>query len=103
MQYQVVIKLWRGSLSEEGFLTSIQEQLKQALGDLVELEGHDVSPREVNLFMLTDDPRTSFRKARDVLEKLGVENGVSAAFRLNGGAQFTSLWPLRATRKFKLP
>jgi hypothetical protein len=32
-----------------------------------------------------------------------IVNGVSATSRLNGGAQFTSLWPLRATRKFKLP
>ena len=103
MEYQLVIKLWRGSLSEEGFLTSIQDQMNQALGDLVELEGHDVSPKDVNLFMLTDDPRRSFRKAKDVLGKLGVENGVSAAYRLNGGAQFTSLWPLRSTRKFRLP
>jgi hypothetical protein len=38
-----------------------------------------------------------------VLARHGVENGVSAAFRLNGGAQFTSIWPLRPMRKFTLP
>ena len=103
MEYQVVIKLWRPSLTAEDFLATIQDRLKQALGDSVELEGHDVSAKEINLFMLTDDPRLSFRKAKDVLASLGVENGVSAAFRLNGGAQFTSLWPVRSTRKFKLP
>ena len=53
--------------------------------------------------MLTGDPRHTFRRAKDVLERLGVVAGVSAAYRLNGGAQFTSLWPLRTTRKFKLP
>ena len=103
MEYQLVIKLWRPSLAEEGFLTSLQDQLKQTLGDTVELEGHDVSAKEVNVFMLTNDPRLSFRKAKDVLAKLGVENGLSAAFRLNGGAQFTPIWPLRSMRKFKLP
>jgi hypothetical protein len=103
MEYQLVIKLWRNSLTGEAFLATLQDQLDQALGDSVELEGHDVSAKEVNLFMLTDDPRPTFRKAKDVLARLGVENGVSAAFRLNGGAQFTSLWPLRSTRKFRLP
>ena len=53
--------------------------------------------------MLTDDPRQSFRRSRDVLTRLGVENGVSAAYRLQGGAKFTSVWPLRAMRKFTLP
>jgi hypothetical protein len=103
MEYQLVIKLWRSSLSQEGFLGSLQADLKQALGDTVELEGHDVGAKEINLFMLTNEPRHAFRKAKDVLAARGVENGLSAAYRLNGGAQFTSLWPLRSTRKFKLP
>jgi hypothetical protein len=40
---------------------------------------------------------------KDVFERAGVEKGVSAAYRLNGGAQFTSLWPQRMARKFTLP
>jgi len=34
---------------------------------------------------------------------LDLLRGVSAAYRLVGGARFTSIWPLRATRKFTLP
>ena len=74
-----------------------------ALGKTAEQEGHDVSSKEINIFMLTPDPRHTFRRARDVLEQAGVTRGMSAAFRLVGGAQFTSIWPLRNTRKFKLP
>ena len=103
MDYQLIIKFWRKSLANEDFLATIEAELKQALGDKVELEGYDVSRDEINLFMLTADPRQSFRKARDVLEGKGIENGVSSAYRLVGGAKFTSLWPLRTTRKFKLP
>lgn len=103
MDYQLVIKLWRKSLEDEAFLATLEDELKRVLGDSVELEGYDVSASEINLFMLTADPRASFRKARDVLERQGIVNGVSAAYRLHGGARFTSIWPLRATRKFKLP
>lgn len=103
MQYQLIIKFWRKSLADEGFLATIESELKQALGDKVELEGYDKSPKEINLFMMTAEPKDTFRRVRDVLEELGVVYGVSAAYRLVGGARFTSLWPLRATRKFTLP
>ncbi|HZX80059.1 MAG TPA: hypothetical protein VFE72_03780 [Lysobacter sp.] len=103
MDYQLVIKFWRKSLADEAFLATVEDALKKVLKDTVELEGYDVSAKEINLFMLTADPRTSFRKARDVLEGMGVQQGLSAAYRLVGGAQFTSIWPLRAMRKFKLP
>ena len=103
MQYQLIIKFWRKSLAGEGFLKTIEAELKQVLGDAVELEGYDISPKEINLFMMTAEPKDTFRRVRDVLEKLGLEHGVSAAYRLVGGARFTSLWPLRSTRKFTLP
>lgn len=103
MDYQLIIKFWRKSLENEHFLATIEDQLKVALGDSVELDGYDVSPKEINLFMMTADPRHAFRRVRDVLETLGIGHGVSAAYRLVGGAQFTSLWPARPMRKFSLP
>ena len=103
MDYQLIIKLWRRSLDDEAFLPGIEAALKQALGDAVELEGFDVSAKEINFFMLTADPRPAFRRAKDVFERAGVVKGLSAAYRLNGGAQFTSLWPQRIARKFTLP
>ena len=103
MDHQLVIKFWRKSLADEAFLATIEGELQQALGDAVQLEGYDVSAKEINLFVLTPDPRHSFRRAKDVLERLGIVQGVSAAYRLVGGARFTSIWPLRTTRKFTLP
>ena len=103
MDYQLVIKFWRKSLEDEAFLPAIQGELKGVLGDAAELDGYDVSDKEINLFVLTPDPKHSFRRIKTVLESRGIVQGVSAAFRLVGGAQFTSIWPLRSTRKFKLP
>ena len=103
MDYQLVIKFWRKSLDDEAFLSTIEGALKDSLGPGVELDGYDVSPKEINLFILTADPRHTFRRAKDVLESLGILHSVSAASRLVGGAHFTSIWPLRSSRKFKLP
>jgi hypothetical protein len=103
MDYQLVIKFWRKSLEDETFLPAIQGELKGVLGDAAELDGYDVSDDEINLFVLTSDPRRSFRRIKAVLENRSIDRGVSAAYRLVGGAQFTSIWPPRSMRKFKLP
>ena len=103
MDYQLVVKFWRPSLSDEGFLDTLEAELKEALGNLVTLDGYDVSAKEINLFVLTPDPRHTFRRLKGVLEAKAMLQGVSAGFRVVGGASFTSLWPLRAMRKFKLP
>ena len=103
MDHQLVIKLWRKSLDGEDFLSTIESDLRAALGNTAEVDGYDMSPKEINLFVLTSDPRHTFRRVKDVLEKAGVAHGMSAAYRLVGGARFTSIWPLRSTRKFSLP
>jgi hypothetical protein len=103
MDYQLVIKFWRKSLDDEAFLATLEAELTAALGKAATLDGYDVSAKEINLFMFTADPRPTFRKTKDVLETMGVMHSVSAAYRLVGGAQFTSVWPLRMARKFTLP
>ena len=103
MDYQLVIKFWRKSLADETFLPAIQSELKAVLGEAARLDGYDVSDDEINLFVLTPDPKHSFRRIKTVLESRGIVRGVSAAFRVVGGAQFTSIWPPRSTRKFRLP
>ena len=103
MDYQLVVKFWRQSLKDEDFLTTIQSELKEALGESAALDGYDINAKEINLFVITPDPKHSFRRLKSILESRGILQGVSAASRLVGGAHFTSLWPLRATRKFKLP
>jgi hypothetical protein len=103
MDYQLVIKFWRPSLEDDNFLPGIQDELTAALGEGAALDGFDRSAKEINLFVVTPDPKHTFRRLKGVLEDHGIIYGVSAAFRLVGGARFTSLWPLRTTRKFKLP
>ena len=103
MDYQLVVKFWRKSLEDENFLATIQDELKEVLGELAVLDGYDINAKEINLFLITPDPKLAFRRLKTALETRGILRGVSAAYRLVGGARFNSLWPLRATRKFRLP
>lgn len=103
MNYQLVIKFWRQPLPDESLMAIITNELKEALGDTATLDGHDAKDGEINLFVLTDDPKRAFRRVKKTLETQGIDQGFSAASRLVGGAQFTSIWPLRPMKKFKLP
>lgn len=103
MDHQLVVKFWRKSLEDENFLATIHDELEEVLGESAALDGYDTNAKEINLFVVTPDPKHSFRRLKSVLESRGIVHGVSAAYRLVGGARFTQIWPLRATRKFKLP
>lgn len=72
MDHQLVIKFWRKSLQDESFLPAIQNELKGVLGDIARLDGYDVSDKEINLFVLTPDPKHSFRRIKTVLESRGI-------------------------------
>jgi hypothetical protein len=102
MNHELVIKFWRQPLPDEALMSAITSDLKSALGDSAKLDGHDVKDGEINLFVLTDDPRHSFRRVKKVLESKQIEQGYSAASRVVGGAQFTSIWPLRPMKKFRI-
>lgn len=103
MNYELVIKFWRQPLPDESSMAAMTSELKSALGDAAELDGHDVRDEEINLFLKTDDAKYAFRRVKKILEARGIVEGYSAASRLVGGSQFTSIWPLRPMRKFKLP
>ena len=103
MNEELVIKFWKTPLPDEALIADITSELQSVLGDAARLDGHDVKGGEINLFLQTDDPKHAFRRVKKVLESKGIDQGYSAASRLVGGAQFTSIWPLRPMKKFKLP
>ena len=101
MDYELVIKFYRKSLPGEEFLATLEDDLRPVIG-AARSDGFDVRAKDINLFVQTDDPRATFRKVKSVLDAKGIERGVSAAYRLVGGAQFTSVYPPRPMRKFSL-
>jgi hypothetical protein len=103
VEYELVVKFWRKSLKDEAFLATIQNELKGVLGETAELNGYDVSENEINLFVFTSDTTRAFRRIKRVLEDREIVQGVSAGWRLVGGAKFKSIWPSRPMRPFKLP
>jgi hypothetical protein len=101
MQSQLVLKFRRPVLDTAG-VAALEAQLRDTLGDSVQLDGHNEGVRDIDVFIITEDPASSFRRCKPVLEKLQLLDRVVAAHRFVGGLQFKVIWPLRWGRKFSV-
>lgn len=102
MQHQLVLQFRRSSIDTPDVIPALEAALASALGATVEMDGHDVGKRAINVFLLSADPASSFRRAKPTLESLQLLEKVTAAHRVVGGSQFKVVWPLRVRRKFTL-
>lgn len=101
MQSQLVLKFRRPALDAAG-VASLEHQLRDTLGDSVEMDGHNEGVRDIDVFIVTPDPASTFRRCKPVLEQMQVLDRVVAAHRYVGGLQFKVIWPLRWGRKFSV-
>lgn len=102
MQYQLILRFRKVSIDYPGDIRTLERHLAEMLGDSATLDGYDTGAREVNLFIMTAEPASTFRRSKPVLEQLSLLDKVTAAYRLEGGARFTVIWPLKYGRKFSL-
>lgn len=102
MQHQLVLQLRRSSLEDQSLASVLETRVGETLGASAKMDGHDIGARHVNIFILTLDPASAFRRSKPVLEELQLLDKVTAAHRVVGGAQFKVIWPLRVRSKFKI-
>jgi hypothetical protein len=102
MQYQLILRFRKLSIEYPDDIRSLERALAEFLGDSATLDGYDTGAREVNLFIMTAEPASTFRRSKTVLEQLSLLDKVTAAYRLEGGSRFTVIWPLKYGRRFSL-
>jgi hypothetical protein len=102
VQYQLVLRFRKTFFADATSVHALEQALAEALGNGAQLDGHDTGARDIDLFMLTSDPASTFRRSKPTLERLQLLERVVAAYRLEGGARFTVVWPLGYGRKFNL-
>ncbi|HNV83769.1 MAG TPA: hypothetical protein PKI87_05865 [Arenimonas sp.] len=102
MQYQLILRFRKVSIDHPTEIQSLERALTDLLGDSATLDGYDTGAREINLFIMTPEPASTFRRSKPVLEQLSLLDKVTAAYRLEGGVRFTVIWPLKYSRKFNL-
>jgi len=102
MRYQLVLQFRGDSLSDYDALVALENELISDLGATARVDGHDLGSGEANIFILTSDPRQTFRQAMPCLERSGRLQQAKAAFRDVGSDCFTVIWPAGSNEKFML-
>ncbi|WP_334173795.1 hypothetical protein [Sinomonas sp.] len=94
MKYVLVLQWPASSISDFDALIELEDRVVRAVGPAATVDGHDFGSGEVNIFVFTDDPRTTFAAAAAVLGQDSRGSDVRAAFRHRSGETYTVLWPL---------
>jgi len=97
MKYQLVLQFEAVSIEEFDRLVALEDRLIGELSDLATVDGHDFGLGQFNIFVLTDAPAASFRKAQEVVTTLGVPNVMRSAYRELDGEDYVILWPSSLT------
>ena len=93
MTYQLVLQFPESDFPDFDQLIELEGAVAECLGNLGDLDGHDIGSGEVNLFILTAQPGKAFEKVRSV-EAVARHSSMSAAYRHLDSEEFTVLYPL---------
>jgi len=97
MKFQLVLQFSADSMDDFDGLVALEDRLIEELDDVAAVDGHDFGSGEFNIFILTEDPATVFRKAHEIVINQGVPNVMRSAYREMDGEDFVLLWPSSLT------
>ncbi len=98
MKYQLVLQFSANSIADFDRLVLLETKLMEALDDIAAVDGHDFGSGEFNIFVLTEDPSTTFTQAHEVILDEGIPNELRSAYRKPNGEDYVILWPSALTQ-----
>jgi hypothetical protein len=91
---ELVLQLPANSSKNYDALIELENCIAAGLGNLGEVDGHDMGGGEMNIFVRTDHPELAFEKIRLLLGTRGIMSELKAAFRDVGKDNFTVIHPV---------
>jgi hypothetical protein len=94
VKYQLVLQ-WPSSSSTAEYdrLISFEETIRDGLGELGIVDGHDIGSGEMNIFIHTDEPVAAFEKARNLLGSKENPGELKAGYRDFDEDDYVSIYP----------
>lgn len=95
MTFMLVLQ-WRGRLLTLDRLMEVEDLIDARLTTAsveADCDGHDIGPRECNIFILTNDPEAVLGVVHPVIRAANEEAGFAAAYRKIDGNTYRVLWP----------
>ncbi len=91
MRYQLILQFPEDMMNYDS-LIEMEDRLIGELDDEADVDGHDIGSGEINLFILTDNPKATFAKAEKVVNHEFAKE-LKAAYREADGEEYVILWP----------
>ncbi len=103
MKYQVVIQFPLAGASAEDFdrLLMIENELGLVLMGMHQVDGHDMGPDEMNIFIHTNDPDEAFELVKNTLPENYLET-ILAACRDMKSDKYSMIWPENYNDEFTI-
>lgn len=79
-------------------LIQFEEALISLLGEGAEVDGHDFGAGEMNVFILTEDPISTFAVVQQTDRSIRPSQDMRAAYRPIDGEDYVCLWPPELTQ-----
>jgi hypothetical protein len=93
MRYQIVLQFRGDTLADYDAMIALEDRLIEDLAHSAKVDGHDCGWGETNIFIFTSDPAATFWRVRQMLQREGRLQTVTAAYREVAGESYTVLWP----------
>jgi hypothetical protein len=94
VRYQLVLQ-WSSASVAGGYdtLVEVEDLLIAKLRDQTKVDGHDIGSGEMNIFILTNDPKACFENVRATLQSHEMLASIRVAYREVSGNKYVILWP----------
>jgi hypothetical protein len=92
-EYQLVFQLRGSSQLDFEEMLGLETELRSAIGDLGEVDGHDMGQDEMNIFVLTKSPIRCFESLRSLPGVARAMPRLKVAFRPLDSDDYEVLYP----------
>lgn len=94
MEYMLVLQWPSSSTAKElDLLSSLEDQIREAIGDHGNVDGHDIGSGEMNIFIFTEDPKSAFERVKRIGSIQNHMSNLKAGYREVGEDDFVPLYP----------
>jgi hypothetical protein len=93
MDYVLIFQLPGSSKDDYDELIKLEESVRNCIGDLGTVDGHDIGSGERNIFIFTDQPESAFLAIKSVFESKHMMTNLKVAYREVEGCDYTGLYP----------
>ncbi|HXN97001.1 MAG TPA: hypothetical protein VN879_21010 [Candidatus Acidoferrales bacterium] len=94
MKYILVLEWPSSSTAKElDILISLEDQIREDIGDHGNVDGHDIGSGEMNIFIFTEDPKSTFERVKNIGSIPNHMSNLKAGYREVGEDDFVPIYP----------